>query len=130
MLPALGIDYGRAKIGIALATGPLAEPLSTIPTSRATLLLPKIVFQYNIATLVVGLSQDSIDKEIHKFIINLQNVSSLSKQKIIFQDETLTTHDAINALMHSSPKRRKTREHSVAAAIILQSWLDSLPLGM
>ena len=31
----LGIDYGDAKVGIALATGPLAEPLTTVKTEKA-----------------------------------------------------------------------------------------------
>ena len=31
----LGIDYGDAKVGVALATGPLAEPLTTVKTEKA-----------------------------------------------------------------------------------------------
>jgi putative transcription antitermination factor YqgF len=130
MVPALGLDYGHAKIGLALAVGPLAEPLSTVPTSKILTLLPQLISQHNITTLVIGLPDGPVNKEIHTFVSNLQDIPSLSKIKIILQDETLSTQDAQNALMHSTPKRRKTREDSVAAAIILQSWLDSIPSGL
>lgn len=130
MLPALGIDYGRAKIGLSLASGPLAEPLSTVPTDKILSLLPQIISQYDIKTIVIGLPDGPVNKEIHKFVSRLQNIPSLSKVKIVLQDETLSTYDAKHALMHSTPQRRKTKEDSVAAAIILQSWLDSVHSGL
>ena len=110
----LGLDYGSAKIGVAIATGPLAEPLTTLDTNNAIQLLKQIIVDNNINTIVVGDCPQ-------EFIAKLQSL----ELPIQIVDETLTSHDAREKLFHTSQKRRKNLEHQVSATIILQNWLDN-----
>jgi len=109
----LGIDYGAAKIGVALATGPLAEPLTTVKTEKALQSIKLLLDKHDIDSIVVGDCPESF-------------LDELSQLGIVYQvDETLSSHDAIQSLLHTTRSRRKNLEHAVSAAIILQCWLDS-----
>lgn len=110
----LGLDYGLKNVGIALATGPLAEPLTTIPTNHLSQILPQLIKTHKIQTLVVGLYHASIHDTFSQFGL-----------PVYFQDETLSSFDARKSLLHKSQTGRKLGEHAAAAAIILQNWLDS-----
>ena len=101
-------------MGIALATGPIAEPLVTLNFNTATQLLKKLIKEHNIDEIVVGDCPD-------KFLNQLVSLG-LSVHR---QDETLSTYDATQALLHTSQKRRHKSEHAAAAALILQNWLDA-----
>ncbi len=109
----LGLDYGAGHVGVALAAGPLAEPLTTLSTSSALSQIKKLIVQYQIAHLVIGQSEP-------RFLSALKSLGLPVHQV----DETLTTKDAQSALFHTTQTRRKTQEHSVAATLLLQSWLD------
>ncbi|MEK7163556.1 MAG: Holliday junction resolvase RuvX [Patescibacteria group bacterium] len=118
----LGLDYGTAKIGVALATGPLAEPLATFDTKSSIKKIKELIVKLQIEKIIIGKPDKSLSFEFEKFV-NLLNPDLIgSKLKIV--DETLSSHDARLALLHTTQTRRKEKEHSVAAAIILQSWLD------
>ncbi|MBI5358863.1 Holliday junction resolvase RuvX [Candidatus Amesbacteria bacterium] len=110
----LGLDYGTAKIGVAIAIGSLAEPLTTINAKNNLQLLKQIIIDNNIDTIVVGdCSQEFLDR--------LQ----LLELPVHVVDETLSSHDAREKLLHTTQKRRKNLEHQVSATIILQNWLDT-----
>jgi len=117
----LGLDYGAKHIGVAIATGPLAEPLTTIPTDKSIHLIKSLVDKHAIRGLVIGVSEDSAHPTVHELVRQL----SFLKLPVYLVDETLTSHDARQALLHTTPSRRKDLEHAVSAALILQSWLDS-----
>lgn len=110
----LGLDYGSSHVGVAISYGILAEPLSTIPTKTALLLIKDLILKHRIDTVVIG----DVDQN---FLIKLKEFGLPVYQV----DETLSTKDAKVALFHTTQTRRKQKEHSAAAAIILQSWLDS-----
>lgn len=111
----LGLDYGAVKTGVALATGPLAEPLATIKTEKAIQLIKELINTHNIDSIVVGDCPE----------IFLDKLSDLAVVHRV--DETLSSHDARQSLLHTSQKKRRIAEHSAAAAVILQNWLDSNP---
>ncbi len=108
----LGIDYGAAKIGVAIATGPLAEPLVTIKTEKALQLIKLLIYKHNINSIVIGDCPEI-------FLDKLAELAVVHKV-----DETLSSHDARQSLLHTSQKKRRISEHAAAAAIILQNWLD------
>ncbi|MEK7091267.1 MAG: RuvX/YqgF family protein [Patescibacteria group bacterium] len=109
----LGIDYGAVKTGVALATGPLAEPLTTVKTEKALQSIKLLLGKHNIDSIVVGDCPDFF-------------LDKLSDLAVVHQaDETLSSHDARQFLFHTSQKKRRVNEHAVSAAIILQNWLDS-----
>ena len=119
----LGLDYGQAHVGVAIATGPLAEPLTTLPTPSAPQLIKKLIEDCNITTIIIGQPNISTKSGFEKFV----NYLKIENCKLEIVEETLSSHDATQSLLHTTRKKRQTKEHSVAAAIILQSWLDSQP---
>lgn len=111
----LGIDYGVAKVGVAIATGPLAEPLTTVKTEKALQSIKQLIAKHKIDAVVVGDCPESwLDK--------------LSNWAVVHQvDETLSSHYARQFLLHTTQKRRRKEEHAAAATVILRDWLDSQP---
>jgi|SRR3989344_1761943 len=118
----LSVDYGLAHIGIAVSNGPLARPLPPLRNSPRVLdQIANLVKTHNIQEVVIGSSTGPMEKTIKAFAFNLHKTLKL---KVSFQDETLSSKDALKSLYHKSPKNRRLMEHSAAAAIILQNWLD------
>ncbi|HEY2614333.1 MAG TPA: Holliday junction resolvase RuvX [Chthoniobacterales bacterium] len=131
----LGIDFGRARIGIAVSDelGLLAHPVETIPAARgeAAKRIAEIVREKNVERVVVGLprhmngSVGEAAKEALEFAAKLR--ASLPCQ-VITWDERLSTMAANRALREGGHKTRDSRGYvdQVAAQIILQSYLDGL----
>lgn len=112
----LGIDYGEAKVGLAVALGPLAEPLTTVETGQALQVIKQMLEKNPINGIIIG-------KASEEFLTKLKALGP----KVIEVDETLSSHDARLQVAHKPKLRRKMAEHSAAAAIILQNWLDLGP---
>ena len=68
----LGLDYGLRHIGVAMATGPLAEPLVTLPTKSAPALIRQLVDRHSISTIVIGRPYKVLKLEFEKFINSLK----------------------------------------------------------
>jgi len=122
----LGIDYGRRKIGLAIADGPLAEPLKILRYNDIKILseeLEKIINKEKIEKVVVGISEGQMADETKKFISVISH--KLSVQIETF-DETLTTHEAqeLSIKANIKRKRRKELEDAYAACVMLQSYLE------
>lgn len=133
--PALGIDYGDARIGIA-ATDPvgiMAHPVETIhcqqtdPISR----ISEIVKQRDIKTLVIGIpirmngEEGSAAVKVRAFAEKLHK--ALPHLPIVYIDECLTTVIAQEKLHAAGKKAKQFRPiiDQVAAVEILSTWLDS-----
>ncbi|KKR53111.1 MAG: hypothetical protein UT88_C0014G0008 [Candidatus Woesebacteria bacterium GW2011_GWD2_40_19] len=116
----LGIDYGRSKIGVAIADGPLAEPMQVIRYSNTKILMEKL----HIEKIVVGVSEGKIGEESKKFASSIQ---PLIQSTIILADETLSTQDAQRMSREAgiSQKKRHEMEDAYAACIMLQNYLDN-----
>lgn len=110
----LGLDYGAARIGVAIASGSLVEPLATLKTKGAARALERLVRHYRVDAVVVGDCPESFVDQLRE--LNLP---------VWVADETLSSYDARKSLGHTTLSRRQAKEHAAAAAIILQSWLDS-----
>lgn len=123
----LGIDYGRAKVGIALGEGFLTEPYKVIRYENVDVLIKQIdeiVKKENIARMVVGVSESVIAKESEEFAKKLNETINIP---VDLQDETLSSLDAqrISMELGINRKKRKGLEDAYAAAIMLQSYLDA-----
>jgi RNase H-fold protein (predicted Holliday junction resolvase) len=110
----LGIDYGEKHVGVALAEGPLASPLITLNTQTAISEINKLVSKHKIEKIIIG------DCPL-EFVNLLKTVNC----ELEIVDETLSSHDARQSLLHTTQNKRREKEHAAAAAIILQSWIDS-----
>ena len=137
---ALGIDYGDARVGIAI-TDPLgytAQGLETIHHQGNDKIvlkrLEEILAEYNneIDTFAIGmpLNMNGTKTErvevTEKFIHKLQ--CKFNKIKIERIDERLTTVIATNNLIFGDVSRKKRKQvvDKMAAVEILQGYLDKI----
>ena len=132
----LGVDFGERRIGLAIAINNLAEPLSIIevdpPSPRlrgAVQKIVKICQEEQIQEIVLGLPLNSegqigpAAKKVKEFGQSLGRETGL---KIIFWDETLTSEEALSKMIEAGrPQKKRRRLDDVAAALILQEYLDS-----
>ena len=139
---ALGIDYGDARVGIAI-TDPLgytAQGLETIHHQGNDKIvlkrLEEILAEYNneIDTFAIGmpLNMDGTKTErvdvTNKFIHKLK--CKFNKVTIETIDERLTTVAAHRAMLEADLSRNKRKKivDKIAATYILQGYLDRLRL--
>ncbi len=132
----LGLDLGSKTLGISLSdkTGLIASFYGTIRFEEDDYdsLIPKIkeiVLKEEVDKIVLGLPKHmnndfglkaSIATEFGKKISEELNI------EVIMQDERRSTIEATNYLIEAnvSRKNRKKKVDSVAASIILQTYLD------
>ena len=133
MNPILALDFGRARIGVAISDELqlLAHPLETIPANeRATSRVVELVRERNVEQVVAGIPKrmngqiGTAATEALKFVEKLRAVLPCP---VVTWDERLTTVAAHRALRDAGKKTRHTRGYidQVAAQMILQSYLDS-----
>lgn len=137
MRPILGIDFGRARIGVAASDELrlLAHPVETIPSSKQAIArVAAIAREKNAEQIVVGVPKlmsggmGSAAEEVLGFIEDLRKATPC---EVIAWDERLTTVAAHRALRDAGKKTRNTRGYvdQVAAQMILQGYLDSLAIN-
>lgn len=120
----LGIDFGIAKIGLAIADNGLAQPMGVIRNHQKTLTrIAQLVEQKKIEKIIIGVSEGKIGQRAREYGKQLEKITGI---KIFFQDETLTTKEAIAKMIEAGKKKkyRQEKEDAFAAAIILQAYLD------
>lgn len=131
--PALGIDHGDARIGIAATDdfGILAHPVETIDCAKTEAIerIGQLVELRNIRTLVLGLpvrmdgSEGDSAKKVRSFAYKLQQ--RLPAIPLVFVDETLTTSTA-SAKLREAGKKAKNQKALIdqaAAVEILNLWM-------
>jgi len=132
MNPVLGIDFGKARIGIAISDELrlLAHPLETIPANKDALKrIAEIVRDRKIDIVVVGIPKHMSGEIGQAANEALEFVDKLRAQlpcAVETWDERLTTVAANRALSEGGKKTRQTRKFvdQVAAQMILQGYLD------
>lgn len=146
----LGLDYGTKTVGVAVSD-PLeitAQPFETIERKSAGKLrqtlarIEAIIEEYGAAG-----QQEKIEKIVLGYPKNMNNTegdrceatvsfkNDLERRtglEVVLWDERLTTVEAERILMDSGVRRenRKTYIDKMAAAVILQNYLDSKSNGM
>ena len=131
MSRSLGVDYGTKRVGLAISDplGITARPLSVVSRSTVVGEVVNLVKEHEIGTIVVGLptglsgDEGMSASEARKLADELGDATGI---EVVLVDERYTSRIADNALLESGMKRRKRRESvdKVAAAIILQDYLD------
>ncbi len=134
--PALGIDYGQARIGIATTDilGMLAHPVESIPVAKTDPLerISQIVQKLDIKTLVLGLplrldgTEGSACEKVRLF--GNQLAARLPELPLYYVDEFMTTQLAQEKLHAAGKKARQFKAiiDQAAAVEILNQWLDSM----
>ena len=114
----LGIDFGLAKIGLAISEGELANTLPILHVkdkeeSKRKLL--SLITTLGVKLIIFGVpNPDSIGAAA--FAKELEVTSGV---KMVLVDETMTTNIA-----KQKSTKKKSAEDSIVAAILLQEYLD------
>lgn len=127
----LGVDFGTKRVGLAISDslGMTARPHSVVPRATAVDEVVILVKEQDIGTIVVGLptglsgGEGMSATEARKLADELASATGVD---VVLLDERFTSRLAEVALLESGMKRRRRREtvDKVAAAIILQDYLD------
>lgn len=122
----LGVDFGLKRVGLATSEGTLATPYQTIEVRNFRDAVEKVVQeveQGNFDKVVVGLPEGKMGQTVLGFIKTLKK----SEIDVVEADETLSSQKALKQMIKSEvSKKKRNINDSVAAAIILQDYLDSL----
>ena len=135
MHPALGIDFGQARIGIAAtdACGILAHPVESIHLNRTEPLerIAQLVAERGIRTLVLGLplrldgTEGTACEKVRAFGEKLH--ARLPELPLVYVDEFLTTSVAQDKLHAAGKKARDFKPiiDQAAAVEILNNWMGN-----
>lgn len=137
----LGLDLGTRTLGISLSdtTLTIASALKTIrfADSDYDSLIPeleKIIKEYDIQKIILGFPKNmnnSIGERCETTISFQKKLIEKFNLEVILQDERLSTVEATNYMLQAdvSRKKRKKKIDSLAANIILQTYLDKERCG-
>lgn len=127
----IGIDYGAKRVGIAISDGLglTANPLEVVARNEAVTRIADIVSAYDVAAVIIGLptglgGHEGASAEGARLLGD--ELADATGVEVELVDERFTSRMAEEVLIDSGMKRRRRREtvDKVAAAIILQSYLD------
>lgn len=126
----LGVDYGKAKIGLAIADSEtrMAFVYGTIENNKQLFQkLAEIIEKEGVAKVIVGVpsyvNTEEVEYPSEDFGYTLKNL--VPHVEIEFTNEMFTTKMAQDNLKEKGMKNIKKHDDEEAARIILQSWLDS-----
>jgi len=131
----LGLDHGTKRIGVAVSDElqMIAQPLEFIPAEPfATVLtrLKELIAEKQVELVLVGMPRNMNGTygpaalKVEEFVSVLRNALAIPVKT---WDERLTSAQANRFLIEGNVRREKRREKvdQTAAAILLQSYLDS-----
>lgn len=129
----LAIDYGSRRTGLAVCdpSQTICSPLAVLDSTRGLIAqIAEFIKTENAEAVVIGLPLNMDDSEGPQAKSTRAFAADLAKSieiPIHFQDERLTSFAADEKLDMTdlSPAQKKQRRDAVAAADILQTYLDS-----
>ena len=132
----LGLDLGSKTLGVATSdyTNTIATSVKTIffeEDNYSSLIEPirDLIREYDISKIVLGLPKNMNNTLGQRAEISLDFKKMLEDNfniEVILEDERLTTVISNNIMIKAdiSRKKRKKKVDSIAAQLILQSYLD------
>lgn len=130
----LGLDWGQVRIGVALSdpSGTIAQALEVIPRRGFAQVLGRVqelIAEHDVDRIVVGLPMRLDGGEgkeaaaVREFVAKLQIAVPVP---VDVADERLSTAEAEKTMIEAGARRsqRRTARDAVAAALILQTYLD------
>jgi len=132
----LALDHGTKRIGVAVSDElkMIAQPLEFIPAEPfedAITRLKAILREKEVELVLIGMPRN-MDGSYGPAALKVQEFVAVLKDKIVVPiqtwDERLTSAQAQRFLIEGNVRRqqRKEKVDKTAAAILLQSYLDSL----
>ena len=127
----LGLDLGTKTLGLAISNGLIATTLKTIryeDIDKLIIELEQIIKDNKIDCLVLGFPKNMNNTIGPRALETLEFKEKLESLNYLveLQDERLSTVSAHNYMIEAdmSRKKRKEKVDSLAATIILQTYLD------
>jgi len=129
----LGLDPGERRIGVAVAdpTGTIASPDRYIDRTEVDVAsaIRDLCREFDVSMVVIGLPlnldgrEGSSARSARDFGELVEEATGMD---VVFQDERFTSKTAEDALISGGVRRKKRREtrDQVAAAVMLQNYLD------
>jgi len=132
----LALDHGTKRIGIALSDElkMIAQPLEFVPADPIQEFfgrLKQIIREKEVEMILIGMPRN-MDGSYGPAALKVQEFIAVLKDKVAIPikawDERLTSAQAQRFLIQGGVRRaeRKQKVDKMAAAILLQSYLDSL----
>jgi putative Holliday junction resolvase len=129
----LGLDPGSVRIGIAISdpTGTIASPHGHIDleVEEPVEAVRRIRDEFEITLVVVGLpiGLDGTEGAAARASRRLGGRLEADGAEVVYHDERFTTVTAEDALIEAGVRRqsRRTKVDQVAAAVMLQGYLDA-----
>ena len=135
----LGLDVGERRVGIAISdpTGTVARPLQALlrgSREEDFAAIAALVAEHDVELIVVGqpLSLDGTEgPQARRVARYAEALAARLPVRLVSWDERFTTVEAEEILRQSRKRRERRRARTagevdaVAAAVILQSYLDS-----
>lgn len=130
----LGIDYGKARVGVAVSDplGIFASPLETVPSAKIIEYLQKYALSETVERFVVGYPLNlngapaQCAPDVDAFLKRL--AKAFPDTPIVLEDERFTSVLAHRAMIDGGMKKKdrmdKNSVDKISAAIILQGFLD------
>ena len=132
----LGIDLGSKRVGVAVSdrSGTIATPLCVLERGASQRLdhieITRIVQEEEAVAVVVGLPLNmdgTAGKAAEAALREVDRMTTVVGVPVFVHDERLTTVEADRMLLEQKMRAQARRRvvDKVAAAVILQSWLDA-----
>ncbi len=140
---ALGIDYGRRRIGLALsdATGLLARPWKTVAAAGGPLRIARALAEEvtaleaeedGLSAIALGYPR-KLNGDPTEQTAAVEALAALLRplvtMTVVLQDERLSSREAESLLARREKdwRKRKPQLDAASAAVILQDYLDAQP---
>ena len=129
----LGIDYGENNVGVALGNNGIVTPIKEIPAkdiNSALHEINKLIIENRAELIVMGLPLTADNKETKKSLVVRRfanTLKTITKRPVVFQNEFGTSKEALKeAISLDIPKKKRSSNDSLAAALILKNYFDEL----
>lgn len=130
----LALDHGTVRIGVAISDelGMIASPLEFIPAEPFAAFLDRLkalLREKQVELIIVGMPRN-LDGSYGPAALQVQQFVAVLKESLTVPiqtwDERLTSAQANRFLVEGNVRRdqRKEKVDKLAAALLLQSWLD------
>ena len=134
----MGLDFGSKTVGVAVSDllGITAQPIEIVRRDKENQLrktlqrIETLIKEYEISLIVLGLPKNMNDTSGDRVAKTMEFKAMLERRtglEVELMDERLTTVSAQKSMIASNMNRKKRHQmvDTMAAVIILQSYLDS-----
>lgn len=133
----MGLDYGSKTVGVAVsdALQITAQGLEIVRRKQESKLrqtlarIEELIVEYEVEKIVLGFPKnmnDTVGERGEKSLEFKEMLERRTGLPVVMWDERLTTVSADKAMMEAGIRRENRKEYvdSIAAALILQGYLD------